>query len=224
MQGFSPGIQAVSNGAPLADGDVAGVLEAFNETQSLGFGDFMAEVCDQITDEPFLVLRVGGGGLAQVFQHSDCPFIQRGTWYPGLCCRLQFSGSGSRGWGRWLRRSRERERGKAFMTAGIDTLAQQVFDEWIETRVLGNNVEAASRIEGHGAANIVGKNEIECVPAGGSEAHQLHRCGVLEKFFDQAHIELCLPRPYQQREADSLVSDDSEVDFMNVLEINEDVV
>ena len=110
------------------------------------------------------------------------------------------------------------------MTAGEDMLAAQVFDERVVTSVLGYDVKVAGGIGSHGATDVVGESEVEGVPAGGSEPHQLHRGGVLQKLFDQGNIELRLPRPYQQREADGLAPDDREVDLMNIFEINEDVV
>ena len=47
---------------------------------------------------------------------------------------------------------------------------------------------------------------------------------MLQKLFDQGHIELRLPRSQQQREADGLASDDRKVNLMDILEINKDVV
>ena len=110
------------------------------------------------------------------------------------------------------------------MTAGEDMPAPQVFDERVVTRILGHDVKVAGGIGSHGAADVVGEGEVEGVPPGGSEAHQLHRGGVLEKLFDQGNIELRLTRAYQQREADGLARNDREVNLMDVLEINEDVV
>ena len=103
-------------------------------------------------------------------------------------------------------------------------LAPEVFDERVVTSVLGYDVEVAGGIGTHGATDVVGEDEVEGVPAGGNEAHQLHRGGVLEKLFDQGNIELRLTRPYQQREADGLARNDREVNLMDVLEINEDVI
>src|SRR5215510_3766741 len=85
-------------------------------------------------------------------------------------------------------------------------------------------MKVAGGVASHGAADVVGEREIKGVFACRSEAHQLHRDGVLEKFFDQGNIELRLPRAYQQCERDSLASDDREINLMDVLEINEDVV
>src|SRR5207245_340437 len=53
---------------------------------------------------------------------------------------------------------------------------------------------------------------------------QLHRDSVLEKLFDQGSIEFCLPRPYQQREADRLVPDDREVNLRDIFEVNEHMI
>ena len=102
--------------------------------------------------------------------------------------------------------------------------APEMFDERVVTGVLGDDVKAAGGIGSNGAAKVVGDGEIEGVPAGGSQAHQLHRDSVLEKLFDQRNIELRLSRAYEQCERDSLASDDREVDLMHILEINEDVV
>ena len=107
---------------------------------------------------------------------------------------------------------------------GVDALAAQMLDERVVTRVLGHDVKTAGGIGRHGAADVVGEDEVEGIPAGGSKTHQLHRGGVLEKLFDQGHLDLRLPRAYQQREADGLAADDVEVNLMDVLEINEDMV
>jgi len=110
------------------------------------------------------------------------------------------------------------------MTTGGDMPAQEVCDERVVAGIPGHDVKAAGGICGHGAPDVVGEGEVERVLAGGSEAHQLHGDSVLEKLFDQRNIEFCLTGAYQQGEANSLASDDSEVNLMDVLEIDEDVV
>ena len=102
--------------------------------------------------------------------------------------------------------------------------APEMFDQWVVTCVLGHNVKITRGISRHGAADIVRQREIQRIPAGGRETHQLHRHSVLEQLFDQGNIEFCLPRAYQQSEGDRLASDDREVNLMDILEINEDVV
>jgi len=102
--------------------------------------------------------------------------------------------------------------------------ALEMLDERVVTGVLGDNMKTTRRISRHGAADIVRQREIQGIPADGREAHQLHRDSVFEQFFDQGNFQFCLPRAYQQREADRLVPDDREIYFMDVLEINEDVV
>jgi len=47
---------------------------------------------------------------------------------------------------------------------------------------------------------------------------------VFEKLFDQGNIEFCLAGAYQQREADSPITNDGEVYLVDILEINEHVV
>ncbi len=110
------------------------------------------------------------------------------------------------------------------MTSGRDMPAPQVFDERIVTGVLGDNVKVARGISRHGSADIISEGEIEGIPAGGSEAYQMHRDSVLEKLFGEGNIEFCLPRAYQQGEADRLAPDDREIYLMDILEINEDMV
>jgi hypothetical protein len=71
------------------------------------------------------------------------------------------------------------------VTIGGDVPAPKVCYERVITGVFGDEVKVAGGIGCHGAADVVGEGEIEGVPAGGSEAHQLHRDSVLEKLFDQ---------------------------------------
>jgi len=110
------------------------------------------------------------------------------------------------------------------MTPGADMPAPEVLDERVVTGVLGDDMKAAGGIGSNGAAHVVGKGKIEAVPAGGSEAHQLHRDSVLEELFDQRNLELRLSRTDQQRKGHRLASDDREVDLMHILEVNEDMV
>ena len=110
------------------------------------------------------------------------------------------------------------------MTIGGDVPAPEVCYERVITGIFGDDVKVAGGIGCHGPANIVGEGEIEGVPASGSEAHQLDRDSVLEKLFDQGSLEFCLPRPYQQCEADRFVPDDRQVNLMDILEINEHMV
>jgi len=81
---FSLGLQVVSDRALLADGEVAGLAEVFGEIQSLGFGNFMAEVRDQKAYEFLLTPRAGGGGFTQVLQYLSHPFVQGGRLGLGL--------------------------------------------------------------------------------------------------------------------------------------------
>ncbi len=110
------------------------------------------------------------------------------------------------------------------MTSRGNMPAPEMLDERVVTSVLGDNMKITRGISRHRAADIVRQREIQGIPAGGSETHQLHRDSVFEHLFDQGNIQFCLPRAYQQREADRLAPDDIEIYFMDVLEINEDVV
>ena len=141
-----------------------------------------------------------------------------------LGLRLPFGDHSGRGWSRQLARTSEGEGGETLVTVGADMLAPEVFDERVVTGVLGHDMKTAGGLRGHGAADVVGEREVEGVLAAGSKAHQLHRGGVLQELFDQGHIELCLPRAQQQREADGFAADDRMVDFMDILKINEDVI
>jgi len=78
-------------------------------------------------------------------------------------------------------------------------LARKMFDERVVTCVLRDDVKEASGIGSHGAADVVSKDEIECVFAAGGEAYQVHRCSVFEEFFDKGNIELRLFGAQQQR-------------------------
>jgi len=53
-------LHAIGHPALLADGEAAGPAKLFNEVLGLVFGDFMAKVRDQETDELLLALRAGG--------------------------------------------------------------------------------------------------------------------------------------------------------------------
>ncbi len=107
---------------------------------------------------------------------------------------------------------------------GADMLALQMFDERIITTILGDDVKIAGRISRHGASNIIGECEIEGVSARRSEAHQLHRGGVLQEFFDQVCIELGLLRAQQQGEADGLVANNRRINLMHVFVIHENMI
>jgi hypothetical protein len=47
---------------------------------------------------------------------------------------------------------------------------------------------------------------------------------VFQKLRYHVNIQLCLPSPHQQHEADGSAADDAEVDFMDIFKINEDMV
>ena len=74
----------VGDRALLTDGEVAGLAEVFDEFQSLSLGDFVPKERGQETDEFLLTPGVGGGGLAQMFQHLRLPFVQDGYLSLGL--------------------------------------------------------------------------------------------------------------------------------------------
>jgi len=60
----------------------------------------------------------------------------------------------------------------------------EMLDEWVVTGVLGYNMKVTRGISRHGASDIVRQREIQGIPAGGSEPHQLHRDSVFEQLFD----------------------------------------
>src|SRR5690349_15814189 len=110
------------------------------------------------------------------------------------------------------------------MTSGGDMPAPEMLDQWVITGVLGDNMKVTHWISRHGPADVIGESEIKGVAARGSETNQLHRHRVLKQLFDQGNIHFCLPRAYQQGEADSLAPDDCEIYRMDIFEINEDVI
>lgn len=221
---FSPGFQVVGYLALIADDEVPGLAESFNQAQRIGFGDFTAEVPNQEADESILSPWARGGGFAKVIQHPGFPFAQAVRRGFGLRLGLRFAGNGGRGRSRDVGVANKWEGLETSVTIGGDVPAPKVCYERIITSVSGDDVKVAGGIGCHGAADVVGEGEIEGVPASGSEAHQLHRDSVLEKLFDQGSIEFCLPRPYQQRETDRVAPDDREVNLMDILEINKHMV
>lgn len=218
----SLGFQVVGYLAFIADDEVPGLAESFNEAQCIGFGDFMSEVCHQKTDERFLGPWARGGGFAEVFRHPAFPFAQAVRHGFGLHLRFPSNGgwSQSRGPGR----ANKWERLETAVPLGRDLPAPEVRYEWVITGVFGDDVKVTGGIGCHSVADVVGEGEIEGVPASGSQAHQLHRDRMLEKLFDQGNIEFCLPRPDQQCEADRLAPDDREVNLMHIFEINKHMV
>lgn len=99
-----------------------------------------------------------------------------------------------------------------------------MLDQRVVARVLGDDMKVAGGIGHHRTTQIVGEGEIEGVPAGGGQAHELRRGRALHQLLDQGRVQFGLPGTQQQREADRLAANDREVNLMNVLEIHKDVV
>lgn len=71
------------------------------------------------------------------------------------------------------------------MAAGVDMSAPQVFDQRVVTRIFRHDVKIAGWVGSLSTSDVISDGKIEGVIAARSEAHQLHRGGVCQKFFNQ---------------------------------------
>lgn len=123
-----------------------------------------------------------------------------------------------------LGRNSEGEGRKIVVAMSVDVLAAKMFHQRVVSLVLGNDMEVTSGVSQDVTTEVEGQSEIEGVLAARGQPDQLQLRARLGQILDRGHIEFCLLGTSQQREVNRFAANDSEIKFVDVLEIHEDMV